>query len=150
MIFTEIKELIKLFSDYELTELSISDNETKFELKKTINHMQPSEIIAIPKTIKSNELDVDEGQELPNKGYKEVKAPLVGVFYEAPSEGAEPYVKEGSYVKKGDVLCLIEAMKMMSEIKSPFNGYIRKVNIKNENLVEFNSILFLVEESQNV
>ena len=150
MIFTEIKELIELFSDHELTELSISDNETKIELKKTINYIQSSEMVAIPKVIKTNELNVDKVQEPSSKGYKEINAPIVGVFYTAPSEGAEPFVKEGSYVKKGDILCLIEAMKMMSEIKSPFDGYIRKVNIENENLVEFNSVLFLVEESENV
>lgn len=74
-----------------------------------------------------------------------VKAPLVGIFYEAPAPGEEPFVKEGQKVKKGDVLCVIEAMKMMNELKADVDGTVKKVDVKNGDAVEFGQVLFEVE-----
>ncbi len=74
-----------------------------------------------------------------------VKAPLVGIFYEAPAPGEEPFVKEGQKVKKGDVLCVIEAMKMMNELKADVDGTVKRVNVKNGDAVEFGQVLFEVE-----
>lgn len=74
-----------------------------------------------------------------------VKAPLVGIFYEAPAPGEEPLVKEGQKVKKGDVLCVIEAMKMMNELKADVDGTVKKVDVKNGDAVEFGQVLFEVE-----
>lgn len=75
-----------------------------------------------------------------------VTAPLVGVFYVAPAPGAEPYVKPGSRVKKGETLCLIEAMKVMNEVPAPADGIIRQVMAQNEQLVEYGTPLFEIEE----
>ena len=74
-----------------------------------------------------------------------VKAPLVGIFYEAPAPGEEPFVKEGQKVKKGDVLCVIEAMKMMNELKADVDGTVKKVDVKDGDAVEFGQVLFEVE-----
>ncbi len=76
---------------------------------------------------------------------QEVKAPIVGIFYEAPSPGEEPYVKLGQEVKAGQTLCLIEAMKMMNELKSPVDGVIKRIYAENSALVEFGQILYEVE-----
>ena len=78
--------------------------------------------------------------------YTEVKAPLVGVFYTRPAPDAEPYVKPGDKVEKGQVLCLIEAMKMMNELKSPVSGEIVSVKGENGKAVEFDQVLFEVKE----
>lgn len=78
--------------------------------------------------------------------YTEVKAPLVGVFYTRPAPDAEPYVKEGDRVEKGQVLCLIEAMKMMNELKAPVSGEIVSVKGENGKAVEFDQVLFEVKE----
>ena len=78
--------------------------------------------------------------------YAEVKAPLVGVFYTRPAPDAEPYVKPGDRVEKGQVLCLIEAMKMMNELKSPVSGEIVSVKGENGKAVEFDQVLFEVKE----
>lgn len=75
-----------------------------------------------------------------------IKAPLVGVFYEAPAPGEEPFVREGQKVKKGDVICVIEAMKMMNELKADFDGTIEKVEAKNGEAVEFGQVLFEVRK----
>jgi acetyl-CoA carboxylase biotin carboxyl carrier protein len=77
--------------------------------------------------------------------YIEVKAPIVGTFYRAPSPEAEPFVKEGDAVKKGQVLCIIEAMKLMNEIESEVSGVVRKILVSNGEPVEYGQVLFLIE-----
>ncbi|MBO1435774.1 acetyl-CoA carboxylase biotin carboxyl carrier protein [Meiothermus sp. CFH 77666] len=77
--------------------------------------------------------------------YVEVKAPIVGTFYRAPSPDAEPFVKEGDTVKKGQVLCIIEAMKLMNEIESEVSGVVRKILVANGEPIEYGQTLFLIE-----
>ena len=71
-----------------------------------------------------------------------VKAPIVGVFYAAPSPDAEPFVKVGDTVKKGDLICIIEAMKFMNEITAEQDGTISEICVKNGDLVEFGQVIF--------
>ena len=71
---------------------------------------------------------------------------MVGVFYSASSPGAEPFVREGQEVHKGDVLCIIEAMKSMNELKAPYNLKIRKICVENGEMAEFHQVLFEVEK----
>lgn len=77
--------------------------------------------------------------------YVEVKAPIVGTFYRAPSPEAEPFVKEGDTVKKGQVLCIIEAMKLMNEIESEVSGVVQKIMVSNGEPIEYGQVLFLIE-----
>lgn len=74
-----------------------------------------------------------------------VKAPLVGVFYEASSPEQDPYVKVGSRVSKGDTLCLIEAMKMMNEVTAPKDGVVKEILVENGEMVEYDAPLFIIE-----
>lgn len=76
---------------------------------------------------------------------KEVRSPFVGTFYRSSTPGKDPYVKEGSSVRRGDVLCIIEAMKLMNEIESEFQGKIKTVLVENGQPVEFGEPLFLIE-----
>jgi acetyl-CoA carboxylase biotin carboxyl carrier protein len=78
---------------------------------------------------------------------KQILSPFVGTFYRAPSPTADPYVREGQTIKRGDVLCIIEAMKLMNEIESEMNGKIVSVLVENGQPVEFGEPLFLVETS---
>ncbi len=75
-----------------------------------------------------------------------VKAPLVGTFYRAPSPDAPPFVEVGSRVKKGDTICLIEAMKMINEIPAPADGVIEEILVENESVVEYDAPLFRMKE----
>ena len=75
----------------------------------------------------------------------EIKSPMVGTFYKAPEPGAEPYAKVGSRVSTGQVVCIIEAMKIMNEIESEVQGVIREVTVENAQPVEFGQVLFRVD-----
>lgn len=79
--------------------------------------------------------------------YAEVKSPIVGTFYAAPTPESAPYVSVGSKVKKGDVLCIVEAMKIMNEIESDVSGTVVKILGENGKPVEFGQTLFLIEEA---
>jgi len=79
--------------------------------------------------------------------YVEVKAPMVGTFYSAPNPEADPYVKEGDVVSKGQVLCIIEAMKLMNEIEVEVNGRVVKILTENAQPIEYNQSLFLIDPS---
>lgn len=78
-------------------------------------------------------------------GSKPITSPMVGVFYAAPSPDKEPYVTVGSKVKKGDVLCLIEAMKLMNEVTAEQSGEIVKICVDNEQVVEYGQPLFMIK-----
>lgn len=78
---------------------------------------------------------------------REVRAPIVGTYYRSPSPEAEPFVQEGDTVSKGDILCIIEAMKLMNEIEAEFSGTVQKILVDNATPVEFDQPLFLIEPS---
>ncbi len=80
----------------------------------------------------------------PAKG-KQVTSPFVGTFYRSPSPDSDPYVREGQFVKKGDTLCIIEAMKLMNEIEAEFSGRVLSALVENGQPVEFGEPLFLIE-----
>jgi len=105
------------------------------ELKeKVIENINQEEVIK-----KSRE----KTQKLENIVY--VKSPLVGTFYCAPSPESPPFVEVGSKIKKGDVLCIVEAMKVMNEIKSEVEGTIKEILVENATPVEFGQVLFVIE-----
>ncbi|WP_027390675.1 acetyl-CoA carboxylase biotin carboxyl carrier protein [Chrysiogenes arsenatis] len=83
----------------------------------------------------------------PDVNYAEVKSPIVGTFYAAPTPESSPYVAVGSKVKKGDVLCIVEAMKIMNEIESDVSGTVVKILGENSKPVEFGQTLFLIDEA---
>ena len=83
--------------------------------------------------------------EPPKEHLLEVKSPMVGTFYRAPEPGAQPYVGEGSRIEKGQILCIIEAMKIMNEIESEYSGVIREVTASDAHPVEYGQVLFRVE-----
>ncbi|TBH21893.1 acetyl-CoA carboxylase biotin carboxyl carrier protein [Thermus thermamylovorans] len=85
------------------------------------------------------------GREGECAGCVEVRAPIVGTFYRAPAPDAPPYVKEGDRVERGQVLCIIEAMKLMNEIESEVSGIVRKILVQNGEPVEYGQSLFLIQ-----
>lgn len=151
----DIKALAKILSDAGLNTLEYSDNDIQIRLEKnnTIempNNINTEKTIAI-KDIVSAPINNQVIQNASNDStsvdfnrLQEVKSPMIGVFYKAPAEDAEPFVKVGDKVKKGDTLCIIEAMKMMNEITSDFDGEIVDICVNNAQVVEFSQVLFKI------
>lgn len=85
------------------------------------------------------------GEERPEKDYYAVRSPIVGTFYRAPAPGADPFVEVGDFVEKGQVLCIVEAMKVMNELESPVAGKIVDILVQNGEPVEYGQVLFLID-----
>lgn len=149
MELKEIKELLKAFDESSSSYLSIKQEDVELKLKKPTSQIavvgqqaaQPvvQQMVAQP----NGAAEVSEVQETKVDG-ELVLAPLVGVFYSAPSPDDKPYVQVGDKVKSGQVLCLIEAMKMMSEITCPKDGVVKEIYVKNQDVVGFEEKLFLI------
>lgn len=93
---------------------------------------------------KENDDTVEKSQKSKEK-YKEIKSPMVGTFYESPSPDKDAFVKVGDTVKKGQVVCIVEAMKLMNEIESEFDGEIVEICVNNKEMVEYGKPLFKVK-----
>ena len=151
MELEEIKELLKAFDESESSYFSLKQDGVNIKLKK------PSETVAVSAApVAMPQASAQAAQPVPAASTTEaeepkedadgtkVLAPLVGVFYAAPTPEASAYVQVGDTVKEGQILCLIEAMKMMSEITAPKDGVIKKIYVKNQDVVGFEDPLFLI------
>ena len=145
MNLKEIKEMINLMNENDLVELELERDGLKIRLKKNCGQIQ-QELIRTGqgKIIKSPEATQEPlGPE--QEGLIEIKSPMVGTFYRAPSPESPPFVDEGSQIQPGEVICIIEAMKLMNEIKAEVKGRIKEILIENGHPVEFGQVLFKVE-----
>ena len=146
MELKEIKELMAAFDASTSSYFEIEEQGLKLKLKKPT----AVQVQAAPVNVQPQPVAVVETQAAPAASQEEkpegdlVLAPLVGVFYSAPSPEEKPYVQVGDKVKAGQVLCLIEAMKMMSEITAPRDGVIKEIYAKNQDVVGFEEQLFLI------
>ena len=129
-----------------LTEISVEEEGVKIHLSKgPTGHIEKTIQMASPVLTPAKDMPPAETEE--EKNLVEIKAPMVGTFYRSPSPDAKPFVDVGERLKEGDVLCIIEAMKLMNEIKSEVKGKIVDVLVSNGDPVEFGQVLFLVEPS---
>jgi len=136
----ELKELIDFMNEHKLSELEIEEEGKRVKLKK--NSANSPVLIKeniIPQAAQENK------EQHTDKNTIEIKSPMVGTFYRAPSPGAKPYVDVGDEIKPGDILCIIEAMKLMNEIKSDVSGKVTKILTENAEPVEFGQTLFVIE-----
>jgi acetyl-CoA carboxylase biotin carboxyl carrier protein len=149
-----LKELLKLVNDSSLTkfELKTGDFELKIEKEppKIVVNENPTEIVEInqkvPQEFKSEKLlPPSEDVETEEEKLHVIKSPLVGTFYRAPAPGAPPFVEEGDIVSPGQVLCIIEALKVMNEIESDVRGRVVKILVENGQPVEYGQPLFLID-----
>lgn len=147
MNLKEIKELITLMNENNLTEFEIEREGLRIKLKKLPEGGFEQKIEAIPVKYASppsaEAAQVSAPQ--PSKKYIEIKTPMVGTFYEAPSPESPPYVEVGQEIAVGQVVCIIEAMKLMNEIKSEVKGKIVEKLVENAQPVEYGQVLFLIE-----
>ncbi len=136
-----ILELVEILNKEKLTKISFEkkekDSKTKISIERQNQMPLPQSNVAVISD--DVETKVEE-----IKGTK-INAPIVGTFYEAPGVGKKPFVKLNDSVKKGQVLFILEAMKVMNEIKAPHNGKIIAIYAKNEQLVEYDQTIMVIE-----
>ena len=148
MNLKEIRDLINLMNEHGLTELEIEREGVKIKLKKSTDDLPD---VSRPKTptyqvethieTKPTEKQLNAA----NSNVKEIKSPMVGTFYRSPSPETPPFVEVGQMLEVGQVVCIVEAMKLMNEIKSEVKGKVTSVLVENAQPVEFGQILFTVE-----
>ena len=157
-----VKKLIKMLDSSNLAEIEIEEEGSKIKLSKPrpkISQNIPTvqlpnyfdQNIAVtqqPQTGKDEQKSEAKKEESAvSENIVEVRSPMVGTFYRAPSPDADAYVKIGTEINVGNTICIIEAMKLMNEIESEVAGKVVKILVENGHAVEFDQVLFLIEKS---
>jgi acetyl-CoA carboxylase biotin carboxyl carrier protein len=138
----DIRSLAQIMKDTGLTGLELVEEGKKIRLEK---HMPPPVVSAAPPASGAGAPSappVQAEKSEKDQGLKEIKSPMVGVFYTSSSPESQPYIKVGSKVKKGDIVCIIEAMKLLNEINSDQDGEIAEICVDNGQVVEYGQTLF--------
>lgn len=159
MDIRKVKKLMEMLEDSSLAEMEIIEGEESIRLSKSSNvenfnasnqipqnviHQSPNNFSNNQET-KVESSATQNSSEIENISGHEIKSPMVGTFYEAPSPGSKPFVNVGDSVKAGDTLCIIEAMKMLNQIESDKSGVIKAILVENAQPVEFNQVIFVIE-----
>lgn len=158
MEFEKIIELIHAVSESNLTEFKMQQGDLKISMatdKETKQITVAAPVMAAQPEMITAAVPQAAVQAVPSAQTEEaeekkitgnvVKSPLVGTYYEASSPDSDPFVKVGDTVKKGQVLGIVEAMKLMNEIESEFDGTVKEILVKNEQLVEYGQPMFVIE-----
>ena len=145
----ELKELIALMNEHQLVEIELEREGMKVRLRKgggeegMVVERLPAARSAAASASLTGPVPVPDLPAKPSD--TEIKSPMVGTFYRAPAPEAPPFVEVGQEIQVGQVLCILEAMKLMNEIKSEVKGRITQIGVENGQPVEFGQVLFLVE-----
>ena len=145
----KIKEIIYLLDNSDVNEIDVTFWGRRFRVvKSAVSNYDDESIQAKPVQVKSSEPAEEEiSSEKSDSNGESILSPMPGTFYSASSPEADPFIKPGDTVSKGDTLCIIEAMKIMNEIESEKSGVIKEVIVENGSPVEFNQPLFIIEAS---
>lgn len=146
----KVKELIELMLENDLVEVEIEEGQSKIHLKRP-GHSQPQFSAAPPMHFAAPvSAPPTAGATAPAAEAQEdnligITSPIIGTFYATPSPDSEPYVKVGDHVNPDTVVCIVEAMKVMNEIKAEKSGTVEKIMVSNGQAVEFNQVLFKIK-----
>ncbi len=147
MDIRKVKKLIEMLESSELEEIEIHEGEESVRLVKNktetvVTHqVQPNQL---DKVVESSEQPQKSAPLIENSEGEVITSPMVGTFYAAASPGAKPFISVGDEIQEGDVVCIVEAMKMMNEIKSDYSGKVISVLAENSEPVEFGQALFVI------
>jgi len=153
MDIKDIQEILKVIQGTEIEEIELTKGNETIRIKRGLSsaqHSAPNNQRPEPPAVSAGQQPaVPPPQAVPKKEGKEVSvnSPFVGTFYRSSSPGTPPFVEMGTKVKKGQVLCVVEAMKLMNEIEAEFNGTIKSIMKEDGNPVQFGEPLFIVEPS---
>ena len=152
MDIRKVKKLIEMLENSNLEEIEIQEGEESVRLVKSngnSGNTSATQSIEIPQ----NSTPSDSLEESQSEGLKEeteegnfITSPMVGTFYASASPGAKPFINVGDLIAEGDVVCIVEAMKMMNEIKSEFSGKVVSIKVENSEPVEYGQALFEIAE----
>ncbi|AVQ46324.1 acetyl-CoA carboxylase biotin carboxyl carrier protein [Clostridium sporogenes] len=156
MDFKGIENLIKAMSESNLSSMDIEYNGIAIKMKKENNKIYKQETISgeyekenRDNIVEEKKLDLLNNEEKTDismgDNFIEIVSPIVGTFYESPGVDKKPYVKVGDKVKKGDTVCIVEAMKVMNEIEAEVDGEIVDVLVENEQMVQYGEALFKIK-----
>jgi len=145
MNLKELKKIISLFEDANITELELEEEGVRVKLKKGTEGKENSVVVQTePGNIPRSPKEAAESGET-DQHLQEIVSPMVGTFYRAPSPETSAFVEVGDEVGEDDAVCIIEAMKIMNEIKAETKGKVTKVLVENGEAVQFGQALFLIE-----
>ena len=147
MDIRKVKKLIEMLEDSSLEEIEIQEGEESVRLVKgsgSRQTIQPQSIV-IPQETSSETNTESEPIQEKSKDSNSINSPMVGTFYASASPGAKPFVSVGDMIKEGDVVCIVEAMKMMNEIKSDFSGTVKSIEVDDAAPVEFGQVLIVID-----
>jgi len=150
MDLRKVKKLIELLEESGLSEIEITEGDDKVRITKggkQVPQRNIVETIQKSETLTPNENIDEHAKSKNNAEFHEVKAPMIGTYYQSPEPDAEAFVKVGDPISDGDTLCIIEAMKMMNKIESDVSGTIERIMVQNGDPVEFDQVLFLVSKN---
>ena len=145
-----LEKLAKLMNESELTEMQLEDQEQSIVLKRekqTVTAQAVAPVVEVPQVIqqeKTSAAPQEQKAEAPKTG-KAIKSPMVGTFYKAAAPDAPAFVEVGSLVAQGEVVCIIEAMKLMNEIESDFSGKVVEICVDDGQPVEYGQVLMYIE-----
>ncbi len=142
MRFKDIERIVKILETSSVSEIEVTDFlGRKIRITKCTNNTQAVKVEAPSQPVKEKAEKTEQGVD----NLVAIRSPIVGTFYRSPAPDAPPYIDIGDVVKPGQVVCIVEAMKLMNEIESDVAGKIVKMLVKNEDPVEYNQELFMVE-----
>ena len=142
MDIRKIKKLIEMLQDSDLTEIEVQEGEESLRIVR--GSAQPFEVKTTSISPASVNVLSENNEVVANESGSPIKSPIVGTFYRKPAPDKPPFVEIGSHVNAGDVVCIVEAMKMMNEIKSEFTGKVSAINIDDGEPVEFDQSLIVI------
>ncbi len=146
MRISGIKNLIKLVEESEIAELEVSRFGTRVRIRKVVDQSNAGGKADAPPLASSEpKTDQEKGVPTGNANYVPIKSPMVGTFYRAAAPDAPPYVEINDIVKQGQIVCIVEAMKLMNEIESEDSGRVVEILVKNKTPVEYGEVLFHLE-----
>ena len=148
MDIRKVKKLIEMLESSELEVIEIQEGEESVRLVKKQTETVVSHVTQNPADPVTEKTVIGHSQEASSTikatDGEVITSPMVGTFYAAPSPGAKPFISVGDEIQEGDIVCIVEAMKMMNEIKSDFSGKVTSVLVENSEPVEFGQALFTV------
>lgn len=154
-----VKKLVEMLDESSVDSIEISsDKGMKIRISKTPQQrgaLQMAQPVALPPMVQAQQAPIHAGGEAgaatapkaepPKAKFLEVKSPMVGTYYSAPEPGAKPYLAVGDRISKGQILCIIEAMKIMNEIESEFDGVVKEILAQNAHPVEYGQVLLRID-----